>query len=144
MANRLTISSTGSTSSMSTGGRVPPLNRKSPRRVMSLCACSSTARVYSLKISYRPCRVECWSLNTVVGLNRCSSPSRRHWYSPPISSARCAARISSDGNARRWRVSTSSASTSKPTPPSREVVPVKQVSITSAPRPTASKICAPV
>ena len=38
-----------------------------------------------------PARAACWSLNTVSGLNRCRSPSRRHWYSPPSSSLRWAA-----------------------------------------------------
>jgi hypothetical protein len=31
-------------------------------------------------------------LNTVSGLNRWYSPSRRHWYSPPTSRSRWAAR----------------------------------------------------
>ncbi|CPB28295.1 Uncharacterised protein [Mycobacterium tuberculosis] len=44
--------------------------------------------MYSLKILYWPVRVECCSLNTVSGLNRWYSPSRRHWYSPPTSSSR--------------------------------------------------------
>ena len=43
--NRLTISETGSTSSIGTGGRTPSLNRNSPRSVISRSACSSTARV---------------------------------------------------------------------------------------------------
>jgi hypothetical protein len=42
----------------------------------------------------------------------------------------------------RWLISP--ASWSKPTPDSREVVPAKQVPITSGPSPMASKICAPV
>ena len=29
-----------------------------------------------------------WRRNTVSGSNRCSGPSRRHWYSPPTSSMR--------------------------------------------------------
>ena len=49
--NRLTISSTGSTSSIGTGGRAPSLNGNSPRSVISRCACSSTACVYCLKTS---------------------------------------------------------------------------------------------
>ncbi len=44
----------------------------------------------------------------------------------------------------RWRSATSSASTSSPTPPIRLTVPVKYSSTTSAARPTASKIWAPV
>ena len=51
MANRLTIASTGSTSSIGTGGRRPCLKVNSPRSVISRCACSSTAWVYSLKMS---------------------------------------------------------------------------------------------
>ena len=34
----------------------------------------------------RRLRVACCSRNTVSGLNRWGSPSRRHWYSPPVSS----------------------------------------------------------
>ena len=51
MPNRLTISSTGSTSSIGTGGRRPFLKVKSPRSVASRCACWSTAWVYCLKMS---------------------------------------------------------------------------------------------
>ena len=58
---------------------------------------------------------------------------------PPVVQARAPARWR---GLCRGRIS--SASTSKPTPHSREVVPAKQVSITSGPRPMASKICAPV
>jgi hypothetical protein len=89
VANRRTIDSTGSTSPIGTGGRaalVPsstPRIRSSPRNVISAAAWSSTSRVYSAKISYRRLRVACWSLNTVSGLNRCGSPSRRQAYSPP-------------------------------------------------------------
>ena len=49
--NRLTISLTGSTSSIGTGGRSPSLSSNSPRRVASLRAWSSTRVVYSLKMS---------------------------------------------------------------------------------------------
>ncbi len=49
--NRLTIDSTGSTSSTGTGSRSPSLKAKRPRRVMSRAACSSTLRVYSRKTS---------------------------------------------------------------------------------------------
>ncbi len=51
MANRLTISETGSTSSIGTAGRTPSLNSNRPRSVSSRSDCSSTARVYSLKMS---------------------------------------------------------------------------------------------
>ena len=146
--NRRTMAETGSTSSTGIGGRAPgastPLIRISPRSVMSFAAWSSTRDVYSLKISYRRLRVACCSLNTVCGLNRCGSPSRRHWYSPPVSSRRCAGCTPPGGKARASRRLVSAASTSKPTPPSREVVPSKHVPMTSSPRPTASKICAPV
>ena len=64
--------------------------RKSPRSVARCSFCRSTALVYSLKIEYCPLRVACCSLKTVSGLNRWYSPSRRHWYSPPVSSRRCA------------------------------------------------------
>src|SRR5674536_128668 len=79
--NRLTISDAGSTSSIGTGGRWPVRNWNNPRSVPSRRDCSSTARVYSLKIVYCLDQVECCSLKTVSGLTRCSSPSRRHWYS---------------------------------------------------------------
>src|SRR6266545_4229849 len=141
--NRLTISLTGSTSSMPTGSR-SLAKENSPRRVISRSDCSSTRCVYCLKTSYRPDRVECCSRNTVSGSNRCGSPSRRHWYSPPISRVRCAGRIPSAGYAFRCRRLTSSAITSSPTPPSRDDVPVKYRSTSSCDRPVASKICAPV
>src|SRR3954464_14048829 len=85
VANRLTIDSTGSTSSIGTRGPPPSLKLNSPRRVQSLSFCSSTKLVYFRKISYRPVCVECWSRKTVSGLNRWYSPSRRHWYCPPSS-----------------------------------------------------------
>ncbi len=49
--NRFTISETGSTSSIGTGGRIPPRNWKRPRSVARLPACSSTSDVYCLKTS---------------------------------------------------------------------------------------------
>ena len=54
MENRLTISETGSTSSIGTGARPVPsasLNRNSPRSVISRSDCSSTRAVYCLKTS---------------------------------------------------------------------------------------------
>src|SRR5674536_408318 len=71
--NRLTISDAGSTSSIGTGGRWPVRNWNNPRSVPSRRDCSSTARVYSLKIVYCLDQVECCSLKTVSGLTRCSS-----------------------------------------------------------------------
>ena len=150
VANRRTMLATGSTSSTRTGpgacssvASSTPRMRSSPRSVISRRDWSSTRLVYSLKISYRRLRVACCSLKTASGLNRCGSPSRRHWYSPPVSSRRKS--IPAPAPVAwpvRWLIS--SASWSKPTPDSREVVPVKQASITSGPRPMASKICAPV
>ena len=49
--NRLTISETGSTSSIGTGGRTPSLNPNRPRSVMSRSDWSSTRDVYCLKMS---------------------------------------------------------------------------------------------
>ena len=46
-------------------------------------------------------------------------------------------------NAMLCRMSTSRAITSRPTPPTREAVPVKYSSMTSWRRPTASNTCAP-
>ncbi len=83
MEKRLTISLTGSTSSTLIGSRTPSLNANRPRSVMRRSAWSLTRDVYCLKTSYRPSRVACWSRKTVSGSNRCGSPSRRHWYSPP-------------------------------------------------------------
>jgi len=141
---RARMASIGSTSSMGTGGRAPCRRCMRPRSVASSADWSLTAVVYSLNTSYRLERVACCSLNTVLGLNRWISPSRRHWYSPPTSRSRWA---SSEGRSRwdiRWRDATSSASTSRPTPPMRETVPVKYSSMTSGARPTASKTWAPV
>src|SRR5215470_19833347 len=90
--NRRTIASTGSTSSSGTGGRTPVRSSNSPRRVAASRDSWSTSVVYRLKTSYCPDRVECCRRKTVSGLNRCGGPSRRHWYSPPTSSRRCAVR----------------------------------------------------
>ncbi len=117
--------------------------RSSPRSVISRRDWSSTSVVYSLKISYRRLRVACCSLKTASGLNRCGSSPRRHWYSPPPSSRRKPIPAPA-WMARPVRSLISSASWSKLTPDSREVVPAKQVSTTSGPRPMTSKICAPV
>ena len=70
-------------------------------------------------MSYRRARVACCSLNTVSGLKRWYSPSRRHWYSPPRSSVRWARCAGFGGYAVACRLAISSASTSSPTPPSR-------------------------
>ena len=51
VANRLTIDSTGSTSSIGTGVAGSNLNAKRPRRVQSRSFCSSTSLVYFLKMS---------------------------------------------------------------------------------------------
>ena len=83
VANRLTIDSTGSTSSIGTGLHLSNRNSNRPRSVQSRSFWSSTDRVYFLKMSYRPACVACWSRKTVSGLNRWYSPSRRHWYWPP-------------------------------------------------------------
>ena len=148
MAKRRTIDATGSTSSMGTfaadSASSIPLMRSRPRSVFSFADWSSTREVYSLKISYRRVRVACCSLNTVSGLNRCGSPSRRHWYSPPISRRRWLSPAAEPGPATAARRAASSASTENPTPPRREAVPEKQVPMTSSPSPIASKICAPV
>ncbi len=93
---RLTISETGSTSSIGTGVR-SAANANSPRSVPAWVESSSTAEVYCLKTSYFWLRVECCSRKTVSGLNRCTSPSRRHWYSPPMSSLRCARSVAFSG-----------------------------------------------
>jgi len=87
--NRRTISLIGSTSSSGIGSRTPAAKRNSPRRVISRSAWSSTRAVYCLKMSIRPLRAECCSRKTVSGSNRCGSPSRRHWYSPPMGRVRC-------------------------------------------------------
>ena len=90
-------------------GSSTPRMRSRPRRVISRAAWSSTSVVYSAKISCRRLRVACCSLKTVSGLNRCGSPSRRHWYSPPTSSRRCAGLASRGGNARVCRAAVSAA-----------------------------------
>ncbi|SKV41848.1 Uncharacterised protein [Mycobacteroides abscessus subsp. abscessus] len=98
---RFTISLAGSTSSSGTGGRTPVLNFSRPRSEAIRSLWSSTSWVYSLNTEYWPVRVECCSLKTVSGLNRWYSPSRRHWYSPPTSSSRCA---HSSGRSRKARL----------------------------------------
>ncbi len=123
--NRLTISETGSTSSMEIGVRPWPSNLNRPRSVIRRSDCSFTREVYCLKMSYRRLRVECCRRKTVSGSNRCGSPSRRHWYSPPMSSARCAAEMPEAGYALAWRAATSRAISSRPMPPSLVVVPAK-------------------
>src|SRR3954471_4364749 len=85
VANRLTIDSIGSTSSIGIGWHLLSLKSKRPRSVQSRSFWSSTACEYFLKMSKRPDWVACWSRKTVSGLNRWYSPSRRHWYWPPSS-----------------------------------------------------------
>ncbi|CAM5477823.1 hypothetical protein SCALM49S_08778 [Streptomyces californicus] len=140
--NRLTISETGSTSSSGIGCR-SDLKPNRPRSVISRSDCSLTRSVYFLKISYLPERVECWRRKTVSGSNRCGSPSRRHWYSPPISSARCAGAMPLAGYASACRAATSWAMTSMPTPPILVAVPLKYLATKCSSRPTASKTWAP-
>ena len=98
--NRFRIELTGSTSSIGIGVRagagrpVPasatgpgggpaspstPRMRSRPRSVISRADCRSTRSVYSANTSRRPVLVACCSRNTASGLNRCGSPSRRHW-----------------------------------------------------------------
>ena len=153
VANRLTMLATGSTSSSRTGGPRPlrcgasestPRMRSSPRSVISRRDWSSTSVVYSWKTSYRRLRVACCSLNTVSGPNRCGSPVAAPLVltagvEPPVVHAGAGWRVA-------WPVRRpiSAASSSKLTPPSREVVPAKHLEITSGPRPMDSKICAPV
>ena len=66
-----------STSATGTGGPAG-FSRNMPRSVARFLFWSSTSRVYSLNTAYWPVRVACCSLNTVSGLNRWYSPSRRH------------------------------------------------------------------
>ena len=141
---RVRMEETGSTSSRGIGPPAGGFSRSSPRSVPSFSAWSSTAALYSLKILYCLERVACCSLNTVLGLKRWNSPSRRHWYSPPTSSSRCARSVGRASCAARWRVATSAARTESPTPPIREAVPVKYSSMSAPSRPIASKTWAPV
>ncbi|CPU64065.1 Uncharacterised protein [Mycobacteroides abscessus] len=140
---RLTISLTGSTSSSGTAGRSPSRSSRRPRSVMSREDCSSTRCVYSRKMSNRRSRVECWRRKTVSGSNRCSSLSRRHWYSPPVVRRTCGRWLPERGYASTWRAATSAATTSSPMPLRRDVVPVKNACTRSCERPTASKTWAP-
>ena len=77
-------------------------------------------------------------MKTVSGLNRCGSPSRRHWYSPPIGRRLVPGISPPTGYAIRWRAIVSSAITSKLIPPRRDVVPTKYSSTTSCDKPIAS------
>ena len=143
VAKRFTISATGSTSSIGTGGR-SGVKSNNPRSVPPSRLSRSTLSVYSSNSSKRRCRVACCSRNTVSGLNRWISPSRRHWYSPPTSSRRCAFAVGTSGYAVACRAAASSASTSSPTPPSRDAVAPKYSSTSGFASPNASNTCAPV
>ena len=78
----------------------------------------------------------------VSGLNRCVSPSARHWYWPPGGS--CVWTIGRRGGyARSWRALTYLDTSSMPIPPIRVGVQVKYSSTKSRPRPIASNTCAP-
>ena len=69
VANRLTIDSTGSTSSIGIGvSGVLELEQAAQRRELRVLVVDE--RVYSLKIEYWPLRVACCSLKTVSGLKR--------------------------------------------------------------------------
>ena len=82
------LGSTGSTSSSGIGSRASRSKSNSPRRVPPSRESRSTSSEYFWKISARPVLVACCSRKMVSGENRCSSPSRRYWYSPPTSSRR--------------------------------------------------------
>src|SRR3954462_6044222 len=87
------MDSTDSTSStgIGCGAAEPPSALWKPRkppRVITRAPSSSPRLVYWRNTSKRRARVACCSRNTVSGSNRCGSPSRRHWYSPPTSSRR--------------------------------------------------------
>ncbi|MDF2978815.1 MAG: hypothetical protein K0S40_3543 [Actinomycetospora sp.] len=77
MAKRFTISVAGSTSSSGTAVRSSVLSRNMPRSAPPEAMSRLTSAVYRLNTSHCLVRVECCSRNTVSGLNRCSSPSRR-------------------------------------------------------------------
>ncbi len=130
--NRRRISSTDSTSSSGTG--VPG---RTARRSRGLAGR----------------RASCLARNPCVGLGAIPPsppaaapppavvPSRDPH--PPCGSGPVRGREGRAAPSTRARTSTSSASSSNPIPPRGEAVPSKQVSITSCPRPSTSKICAP-
>ena len=68
-------------------------------------------------------------------------PCALSWYSPPTSSSSALSQAAE--KALLWRSRVSRASASIPTPPTREAVPVKHLSMRIWFRPTASKIWAP-
>src|SRR5205814_1936841 len=126
---RRRMTSAGSTWSSATG---------TPVRIASKSRGPAGARAATLatKASY-PWRC---SAVTTGGDQPWSSPSLRKRTRPWSGSARSAP---SSPYAARWRARTSSAISANPIPPIVDTVPVKQRSITSAPRPSASKIWAP-
>ena len=148
VANRFTISDTGSTSSRGTAVLGSRSNLSRPRSCV-LRTCSSVKaryRSYSSRLFVRTAACNAAMLSAVL---RCASPpscSSRRWYCPVFGMsdrAPCAC-----GPvwwyATACRRTTSSCSVAKVAPWMRLVVPVKHTSITSSASPTASKICAPL
>ena len=78
VANRLTISLAGSTSSSGTDGSLA-LKSSRPRSVSS-CVCWSSISFWYFRNSSRLliC-VACWSFETTSGERTWASPLRRHW-----------------------------------------------------------------
>ena len=135
---RLTISRAGSTSSNGIGSSSNP---NSPRNVACRALSSSKCLVYSLNVSKLSFLTARCNETMLSVFHWWYWPCARSWYSPPISSS--SGPSSTPPNARQWRSKTSRPSSSSPTPPMREAVPVKYRSMTPLSRPTASNIWAP-
>ena len=74
-------------------------NSNMPRSVQSSLACSLTALTKSSNSRWSFFSTACCSVVTVVGFQRCRSPSRRYWYSPPWSRSKQAGLAAAEARA---------------------------------------------
>ena len=145
VANRFTISLTGSTSSIGTGGRDPALNVNRPRSVARRVGLIVDELRVLLEDVVAPRTARVLQLEHRLGVEEVVLTLA----APLVLAAEVERAMGALRRVRRDRrsraaLAISSASTSSPMPPSRLTVPVKYSSTSSRPRPIASKTCAPV
>ena len=124
VANRLTISLDGSTSSSGTGS-ASGVSSSRPRSVVRRAFCPSMAAAKASNDAWSSSRTARCRRTIESGFQSWCSPRRRCWYSPPGSSSVTAPPARTGGKPRSCRSETSSAMSGSSRPPTREMVPVK-------------------
>ena len=150
---RRTMFDAGSTAATSTGSRSDS-KASIPRRLHPSLSLSvmSAYFLYSAGEFSRDAACRCWMATGSFRWRSAGTPSLapRQWYSPALRSVALSARPSvCEASARAGKpmacsAMASSASWSKPTPSTRDAVPLKHFATTDALSPSASKICAPL